>query len=508
MTSDKILTEHEEARDEVLSETEYGLLINGEWRMADACETMETINPMTGETLATFQLAGEGDVDAAVKAARAAFESEWDGQKPVARARPLERIADALENQRRKFATMEALDVGKPVLQAMADVNIAAESFRYFASLARTHEDRNIPLGSKKLDYVVRQPYGVVGQVNPWNFPLMEMAWKTAPALAAGNTVVLKPPERAPVSSLEFAKIMDEYLPEGTLNLITGIGEVAGDYLSRHPDVDKFALTGSTETGKQVMRNAAEQVTPITLELGGKSPNIVFPDANLDEAVTGAMMAIFLNQGEMCTAGSRLFVHEDIADEFLDQFAHRTQNDIVLNDPLSKETNMGPLIDESHRDRVLEYIETGREEGAAVRIGGGAPEDSSLADAPFVEPTILTNVTNDMTVAREEIFGPVVVVMTFTEYDEVIKKANDTRYGLAAGIWTTDFETAHQAARDLDAGTVWVNTYSDMTDMGAPFGGYKESGIGRELGAETFDEYTQSKNIKANFGRVPDPFSR
>lgn len=503
--TDDVSSTHEANRDEVLSESEYGMLIGGKWRTAASGETMETIDPTTGQTLATFQLAGPADVDDAVEAARTAFEDDWPVM-PSRRAKPLEQVADALEERRREFALIDTLDVGKPVLQAMSDVNMSVENFRYFASLARTHEDRKIPLGEAKLDYTIREPYGVVGQVTPWNFPLMEMAWKVAPALAAGNTVVLKPPERAPVSSLELAKLMDAHLPDGALNLVTGTGQEAGDYLSSHQGIDKFALTGSTETGKTVMRNAAEHVTPVTLELGGKSPNIVFQDADVDEAVTGAMMAIFLNQGEMCTAGSRLFLHEEIADEFLDQFASRAREDIVLGDPLAEGVTMGPVVDEAHRERVLEYIETGREEGASV-LTGGEPESPALVDAPFVEPTILTDVTNDMTVAQEEIFGPVVVVMTFSEYEEVIRKANETRYGLAAGVWTSDLETAHRAARDLEAGTVWINTYSDMTDMGAPFGGYKQSGIGRELAAETLDEYTQAKNVKANFGALPDPFS-
>lgn len=502
----EIVSRHEEAAESSLTESTYNLLIGGEACEAQSGKSLDAVDPTTGNTLATVEQAGPSDVDKAVSVAREAFEGEWKDRSPQKRSRTLETIADELEERQQPLATIESLDVGKPVPQAYTDISMSADYLRYYSSVTRTHEEKKIPLGSKKLNYTQHEPYGVVGQITPWNFPLLSMTWKTAPALAAGNTVVLKPPERAPLSSLEFGKVMAGHLPDGALNVVPGVGKETGEHLTQHSGIDKISFTGSTATGQRVMSNASSNITPVTLELGGKSPNIIFSDADLEDAVTGAMMGIFLNQGEMCTAGSRIFVHKDVEDEFIGELTRRTEEDLNLGDPLTKGVNIGPLIDHTHCDRVLEYIESARQDGATIITGGDTYGTTELQGVPYAQPTIITDVTNDMAVAQEEIFGPVVTVIPFEEYEEVIEKANDTHYGLAAGVWTNDLKTAHRAADDLEAGSIWVNTYSDMTDPGAPFGGYKDSGIGRELASETYKAYTQTKNVKISLASIPDPF--
>jgi aldehyde dehydrogenase (NAD+) len=499
-----ILEKHRDVAGQVVSEEEYGILIGGEWRESESGETMTAVDATTGEDLAAFQKGTSRDVDAAVAAAREAFEGDWGQQSPQQRSELLGEVADRIEDRQIELARLDTLEVGKPNQHSLfVDMTVMVEQFRHFAALARTTDEGRLPpMGDEKLGYTRHEPYGVVGQISAWNFPAMFVAWKTAPALATGNSVVYKPSSRAALSTLEAARIIDSVLPSGAMNVVTGPGSEVGEAITAHEDIAKTALTGSTRAGRYLMQNAAETIKPVSLELGGKSPNIIFPDADLEKAVEGALISIFYNQGEQCTAGSRLFLHEDVYDDFLDAFLERTA-DLTVGDPLSPTTDIGPLIDHDHRRDVQSYVDTAKAEGATVAHGGGPPDDPDLQGAPFIEPTVLTDVENDQTVACEEVFGPVLSVLEWSEYDEMIAAANDTEFGLASAVWTTDLETAHETAADIEAGTVWVNTYNDMFEP-APYGGYKQSGIGRELAAETMDDYRQVKTVKVNFGGLPD----
>lgn len=474
------------------------LFIGGEWRDAESGRTFPTINPSTAETLTEVAEGDEADVDQAVRAARGAFEGgAWPAMDARSRAKLLHAIADGLEARADELARLETMDNGKPLREArMFDIKESIECFRYYAGWADKIYGDVIPLPGPYLNYTRLEPIGVCGAIIPWNYPLQMAAWKVAPALACGNTVVLKPAEQTPLTALELARVASEAgLPAGVLNVVTGHGETAGAALVRHPDVDKIAFTGSTEVGRIIQREAAGNLKRVSLELGGKSPNIVLADADIEAAVRGAASAIFYNTGQACTAGSRLLIDESIRDEFLEKLAKRADG-MRPGDPLDPKTRMGPLVSQEQLDRVLGYIEKGKAEGAELVIGG---DRAQVSDNPgyFLNPTIFDRVTPEMTIAREEIFGPVLAVTTFADFDEAIALGNKTEYGLAAAVWTQDVKKAHRAAHALRAGTVWVNMYHTL-DTGSPFGGYKHSGYGRELGRYALDLYTQVKSIWVN----------
>jgi acyl-CoA reductase-like NAD-dependent aldehyde dehydrogenase len=470
------------------------LHIGGEWTDASGGERLRVLNPASGELLTETAAAGAPDIDRAVKAARTALEGEWRGLTAPARARLLWRIADAIEARRDVLAQLESLDNGKPVRESKIDIAMTVETFRYYAGWVTKIEGETIPVPQNVLNYTLREPVGVVGAITPWNFPLLMAAYKVAPALACGNTVVLKPAEQTPLTALELAAIAAEAgLPAGVLNVVPGHGETAGAALVRHADVDKIAFTGSTAVGRTIMREAAETLKKVSLELGGKSPNIVLADADLEAAARGSFSAIFYNAGQCCTAGSRLLVHESVHDELVGRIVERAAK-MAPGDPLDPKTRYGPLVSEEQLERVLGYIEQGRSEGATVATGGGRAARDGREGGFWVEPTVFTGVEAGHVIAREEIFGPVLAALTFADEDEALELANRTIYGLAAGVWTRDVKKAHRFARDLQAGTVWVNTYHPL-DPASPFGGYKQSGFGRELGRHALDLYTQVKSV-------------
>jgi aldehyde dehydrogenase (NAD+) len=468
------------------------LYVGGQWVDALAGGTFPTVNPATEETLTRVAEGRAEDIDRAVGAARKAFEEgPWAKMSGSDRGRLLWKIGDLLEARVAEVAEIETLDSGKTITESSrVDVPMAADCFRYFAGWASKIEGETVPIRAPFFNYTLREPIGVVGQIIPWNFPILLAAWKVAPALAAGNTIVLKPAEQTPLSALRLAQIAEEAgLPPGVLNVVTGYGPTAGGALVDHPGVDKIAFTGSTSVGQEIMRRASGTLKRLTLELGGKSPNIVFADADLDAAVRGAGNGIFYNKGEVCTAGSRLFVEEALHDTFLDRLSAFTSK-LQQGDPLDPKTRLGPQVSEAQMARVLSYVDKGKGEGARLVLGG----ERAPGKGYFVRPTIFDGVRNDMTIAREEIFGPVLSVLRFKEVEEVVRFANDTPYGLAAAVWTKDIKKAHRAARLLKAGTVWINSYG-LYDSAMPFGGYKMSGFGRELGHHGLLEYTQTKSV-------------
>jgi len=473
------------------------LFIGGQWAAAASGKTFETPNPATGETLAHVAEGDAEDIDRAVRAARAAFETgPWSRMTPSERGRLIWKIGDLILEHAEELAQLESLDNGKPYGVALAaDVPLAADLFHYMAGWATKIEGNTINIsvpympGANFHSYTLREPVGVVGQIIPWNFPLLMAAWKLGPALTTGNTVVLKPAEQTPLTALRLAGLIAEAgLPDGVVNVVTGFGETAGAALAAHDDVDKVAFTGSTEVGKLIVQAAAGNLKKVTLELGGKSPNIVFEDA-VDGAVEGAANAIFFNHGQCCVAGSRLFVHQSRFDEVVGGVAEIAKS-IKLGSGLEAGTQMGPLVSEEQFQRVTGYLESGRNEGATAVVGGGRFGDRGF----FVEPTVLTNTHGNMKVVKEEIFGPVVVAAPFSDLDEIAAQANDTVYGLGAGIWTKDISKAHALAKKLRAGTVWINCYN-VFDASLPFGGYKQSGWGREMGHEALEAYTEVKAV-------------
>jgi len=470
------------------------LLIGGEWREGLAGGSISVVNPATEETFATVAEARAEDVDAAVRAARKAFdEGPWPRMHGTDRAKALWKLADLLEANNKALAEIESRNCGKPIGDTTKiDVPISAMALRYFAGWADKITGETIPHRGLNFNYTVREAIGVVGCIVPWNYPLLLAMYKLAPALAAGNTIVLKPSELTPLSALEVGRLaLEAGIPAGVLNVVPGYGPTAGAALAGHPGVDKIAFTGSTASGAKVMAAAAANCTKVQLELGGKSPNIIFADAELDKAALHAAFGVFANKGEICTAGSRLFVEAKVHDEVVAKVIERAKK-MTQGDPLDPKTRMGPQISKAQQEKILGYVETGAKEGAKLAAGGKRP--AALAKGYFVEPTIFTEVGNDMTIAREEIFGPVVSVIKFDGFDDLIRQANATTYGLAAGVWTRDIKKAHKAARLLQAGTVWVNTYN-LYDPATPFGGFKKSGFGRELGAQAIDEYTQRKSV-------------
>ena len=475
------------------------LLIGGEWVEAAGGATVPTIDPATNRTIADVSAAQAEDVDRAVRAARAAFPA-WRDLDPDKRARLMLRLAELIEDERDYLAQVESHDVGKPIREAaLVDLPACWDPWRFFAGAVRTVAGRVLALPTTSLDYVRREPTGVVGMIIPWNFPLHIACRKGSAALAAGNTVVLKAPELAPLTSLELGRLaLEAGIPPGVFNVVPGLGEVAGAALVEHPDVNKIAFTGSTTTGRAVMRGGAGTIKRVSLELGGKSPSIVFADADLDRAVIGSVFGIYLAQGEVCSAGSRVLVERAVHDEFVARFAERARR-IRVGLPHRWETQLGALINSRQCERVYEYVDIGTSEGATVVTGGTRPDDPELADGNFIQPTVFAGVRNDMRIAQEEIFGPVVVIIPFDGEEEAVRLANDVRYGLAAGIWTGDGARAHRVAHALDAGSIWVNHYG-VYPSEAPFGGYKESGTGHDLGLESLDEYTEVKNVHVNIG--------
>lgn len=486
----------------------FQMYVGGEWVDSQSGETFTSINPYTGEVWARFPSAGPDDVDRAVRAARAAFDGPWRQMLPLERARIMRQIADGIGEHAEHLARIETQDNGKLIREMLGQVKYLVNYYHYFAGAADKIHGEVIPVDKPTMfNYALREPVGVVGAITPWNSPLLLLSWKLAPALAAGCTVVAKPAEQTSASTLEFALLVVEKtaLPKGVFNIITGIGERAGAALARHPGIDKLAFTGSSETGKLVAKYAAENHTRVTLELGGKSPNIVFQDADLENAVNGVIKGIFAATGQTCIAGSRLLVHESIADALLEKLRERAAK-IKLGDPQRLDTEMGPVAFKEQLDKIKFYCRKGEEEGATLMIGGRQPENEELKQGYFFQPTIFRNVAPDMKIATDEIFGPVLAVMTFRSEEEAIRMANDTPYGLGAGIWTQNIQTAHRVARAIRAGTVWVNNYR-VISFASPFGGYKASGYGRENGLEAIREYTQVKSVWIELAnKVEDPF--
>lgn len=476
-------------------EKDYQLLINGEWTNGAGDDRITSYNPANGEALATIVDAQDADVDAAVEAAQKAFKT-WGRTSVKERSAKLLEIADRLEEKLEFFALLETLDNGKPLRETTnADIALAVDHFRYFAGVIRGEEDTVKMLDDQTMSIVLREPIGVVGQIVPWNFPFLMAAWKLAPVIAAGDTVVFKPSSSTSLSVLEFGKILNDILPAGVINIVTGSGSKCGEYLQHHKGLDKLAFTGSTAVGRSIALSAAENLIPATLELGGKSANIFFEDMDMDQALEGVQLGILFNQGQVCSAGSRIFVQESIYDEFLEKLVAEFEK-VKVGLPWEDGVQMGAQVNEHQIETIEKYIKIGKEEGAKILTGGERYSEGDLAKGAFYKPTLMES-TNDMVVAQEEIFGPVGVVIKFKDADDVIRMANENEYGLGGGIWTTNLNTAFKVARGVRTGRMWVNTYNAF-EAGAPFGGYKNSGIGRETHKMILDAYTQSKNIYIN----------
>ena len=467
------------------------LLIDGQWTDSASGETFETINPVDESVICEVAKSGEKDVDRAVKAARRALEDgPWGKMDARDRGILLYKLADALEANFDELCALEVLDNGKPINEVRnGDLPLVIDCIRYYAGWADKVHGQTIPVRGDYFTYTRREPVGVCGQIIPWNFPMLMVAWKWGPALATGNVIVMKPAEQTPLTCLRMAELAQEVgFPDGVINILPGFGD-AGAAMVRHPDIDKIAFTGSTETGQKIMKSAADTLKRVTLELGGKSPNIVFADADMDAAVAGAEVALYLNQGQCCCAGSRLFVEKAIHEEFVGRIVERAAKR-KLGNPYDTGTTQGPQIDQTQFDKIMHYIEEGKKAGATLATGGGRHGDSGF----YIEPTVFDNVSDDMLIAQEEIFGPVMSILSFDDFDEVVERGNRTFYGLAAAVWTRDVGKAHRLAHAMKAGTVWVNCY-DAFDAAAPFGGFKMSGIGRELGEAALQNYTELKTV-------------
>ncbi|WP_435075521.1 aldehyde dehydrogenase [Halorubrum sp. HHNYT27] len=493
-----------DASDLLSQQREYQMFIDGKPTEAASGERFDISYPYQETAWASVPEAAATDVDTAVAAARQRYESDsWQARSATERGKLLFALADEIEAHTEELAALETLSNGKLIREMRGQVESLPDWYRYYGGLADKVQGDTMPIEQDGFfGYTVPEPYGVVGAITTWNSPLSLATYKIAPAIAAGNTVVLKPSELAPVSALRLAELADEAgFPSGALNVVTGFADV-GAALAGHNDIDRVALTGGPEAGRAVATAAADNIVPSTLELGGKSPNIVFPDANLENAVTGAIKGIFAASGQTCIAGSRLFLHEDIAETFLNRLVERTEQ-IDLGDPLDEETEMGPIVSEAQLDGVRDHVDGAIDEGATLLTGG--PE-RDVPDGPFYPPTILTDVTNDMAIAREEVFGPVLAVLTFETEDEVVEKANDSEFGLASGVWTKDIQRGHRMADALEAGVVWLNTYR-KSSFTMPFGGFKQSGIGVEKGIEAIEEYVQTKSVWVETkDEVSDPF--
>ena len=470
------------------------ILIDNKWVDSLSGKTFETINPATGESLAQVAEADAADVDLAVKAARKAFHTKapWRRMSGAERGKLLNRLADLIEKNIDELATLESLDNGKPKEVARtADLPLVIACYRYYAGWADKIQGKTIPISGDYFCYTRHEPVGVVGQIIPWNFPLLMQAWKLAPALASGNTVVMKTAEQTPLSALRVGELIVEAgFPDGVVNILPGYGPTAGAAIARHMDVDKIAFTGSTEVGHLILKASAESnLKRVTLELGGKSPNVVFADADMEQAVEGSHFALFFNQGQCCCAGSRAFVEERVYDEFVERSAERAKRRRV-GDPLDRKTEQGPQVDSEQFNKVLSYVESGKREGARLVCGGERVGDRGY----FVAPTVFADVKDEMKIAQEEIFGPVMSILKFKDMDDLIERANQTIYGLAAAVWTRDIGKAHHVANNVRAGTVWVNCF-DVFDAAAPFGGFKQSGMGRELGEYGLQQYSEIKTV-------------
>lgn len=473
------------------------LLINGQW--TEGSKTFDTVNPATGEVLTQVAEASAADVDRAVQAARRAFEDgsgPWRKLSASERGRLIWRLADLVEKNIEELAELETLDNGKPIFESRyVDMPMVIDVLRYYAGLATKIHGETVNTSEAAFTYTLREPVGVVGLIVPWNFPLLLASWKIGPALACGNTIVLKPAEQTPLTTLKLGELAIEAgFPAGVINIVTG-GPETGKAIVAHPGIDKIAFTGSTTVGKEIMRGAADTLKRVTLELGGKSPNIVFSDADVDNAVKGAINGIFYGKGEVCNAGSRLFLERKLKDEFTEKLVARVSK-MKPADPLDPKTKLGAIVSQEQMHTVLSYIHAGKKEGAKL-VAGGNRVSVDGSKGFFIEPTIFGDVQNDMKIAREEIFGPVLSVLSFDDVDEVIEQANNNPYGLAAAVWTRDVKKAHRVSRRLKAGTVWINTYGLM-DAALPFGGYKSSGFGRELGAHAIEHYTELKTVWLN----------
>ncbi|RWR12162.1 aldehyde dehydrogenase family protein [Siminovitchia fortis] len=470
------------------------IFIGGQFVESISGRTFETYNPATGEVLAFVSEAQAEDIDKAVVAAKEAFEhGPWSKMSAAERGRLMYRLAQLIEQHKQELAEIDSLDNGKPMREVIEnDIPNAIGQFEYFAGWTTKIIGQTIPVSGPYFNYTRHEPVGVVGQIIPWNFPLMMAAWKIAPALATGCTVVLKPAEQTPLSALYLAELAAEAgFPEGVINVVPGFGETAGAALVKHPDVNKIAFTGSTVVGKSIMKTAADTLKRVTLELGGKSPNIILPDADLTKATPGVFSGIMANQGEVCSAGSRVYIQKNMFDNVVSDLVTYAKN-VKLGSGLSPDTDMGPLVSKEQQDRVVGYINRGKSEGAELLCGGSHTEKGY-----FVEPTVFADVDDTMSIAREEIFGPVVVAMPYDDLDEIIERANATPFGLAAGLWTESLKNAHYVANRLKAGSVWVNCYN-LTDPASPFGGYKESGFGREMGSYALDNYIEVKSVWIN----------
>ncbi len=470
------------------------MLIGGKWEDSVSGETFPTFHPATEEKIADVAKGNAQDVDRAVKAARKAFEEgPWPKMDARDRGRLLNKLADLVEANLEELAALETLDNGKPIADSRAaDLPLVIDCFRYYAGWADKVHGQTIPVRGEYFCYTTREPVGVCGQIIPWNFPLLMVAWKWGPALATGCTIVMKPAEQTPLSCLRMAELAIEAgFPPGVINVVTGFGDT-GAAIVKHPDVDKIAFTGSTETAQIIMRDAAPTLKRLTFELGGKSPNIIFADADLDAAVAGAEFGLFFNQGQCCCAGSRLFVEEKIHEKFVAKVVERAKQR-QLGDPFDTATTQGPQVDKDQFNKILDYIERGKKAGAKCVTGGGRSGDKGY----YIQPTVFDHVTDDMDIATDEIFGPVMSVLPFKDIEEVVERANKTLYGLAAAVWTRDVAKAHRIAKSVRAGTVWINCY-DVFDAGAPFGGFKMSGMGRELGEYALANYTEVKTVTMN----------
>ncbi len=468
------------------------LLIDGEFRDSVSGKTFATINPATEKEITQVSEGGAEDIDLAVKAARRAFDSgPWSRMDARDRGKLMFKLADLVESRIDELAELGTLDNGKPLKESRhGDLPLVIDCLRYYAGWADKIHGRTIPIRGDYFCYTKREPVGVAGQIIPWNFPMLMVAWKWGPALAAGCTIVLKPAEQTPLTALKMGELaMEAGFPAGVINIVPGFGETAGAPLVAHKGVDKIAFTGETSTGKLIMKNAAETMKRVTLELGGKSPNIVFSDADLDAAVDGAMLGLYLNQGQCCCAGTRLFVQDSVYDAMVERLADASSKRKV-GDPFADDTEQGPQIDKSQFNKILSYIEKGKAQGAKCVAGG----DRHGSEGFFIQPTVFAEVTDEMAIATDEIFGPVMQVLRFKEVDEVVQRANTTDYGLAAAVWSRDIGKAHALADRIRAGTVWINCY-DVFDAAAPFGGFKSSGIGRELGEKAIDNYTEHKTV-------------
>ncbi|MGP4072864.1 betaine-aldehyde dehydrogenase [Piscibacillus sp. B03] len=480
------------------------MYINGTWTDARSGSTREIINPFNQEVIATVADGNEEDAKEAIAAARKAFDhSDWSKTPAAERGNKVLQIAQLIERDKEELAKLESLDTGKTIEESRADMDDIAGVFRYFAGLADKDGgeviDSPIPDSQSK---VVREPVGVCGQITPWNYPLLQAAWKIAPALATGNTIVMKPSEITPLTTIKVTELMEEVgFPDGVVNLVLGEGATVGNELAVSNDVDLISFTGGIDTGKKIMQNASGNVKKIALELGGKNPNIVFADADFETAVDQALNAVFFHAGQVCSAGARLLVEDSIHDEFVEALVERTKR-IKLGNGFDEDTQSGPLISAEHRAKVEEYVEIGKKEGAKVLVGGARPEDPELQDGFFYLPTIMTNCTSEMRIVQEEVFGPVLTVERFKDEDEAVKLANDTIYGLAGAVFTTDIDKAERVSAQLRMGTVWINDFHPYFAQ-APWGGYKQSGIGRELGKTGLEEYTETKHIFRNL--KPEP---